>query len=365
MKKLNAYLVFFPVAAIYAAIAIPLSLYARSHGGTLMPGLIGIHHGHEMLFGFALALIAGYLLGVVPRKRLALLAGLWLVARISYLLGPDSLIANLSSPAFAVLLAWWVAPKFLVAKKWRNQMLTPLLIVICACPLVFVIVRYLLDAGMLQHLMYAMVLLLALLMSYMGGRMIAPAVAGELYKQGINLAARVQPRIEGSIILLLSLAVLLLAVLPTTLPSGIIAVTTAILLLIRLFRWRLWLCLQRPDLIGLGIGYGWLATGLCLFGMALLFDRYHTAALHVITVGAIGSLSTSIILRIHFQRSQRQLPATALVMITIAAIAVATICRSMAGLSDEYAETLMNTAAAAWSIAFLSVASQFLPRTRV
>ncbi len=360
--KVSAYRIFFPLAAIYAALAVPLSVYALSDSSAIFSGLIGIHHGHEMLFGFALALVAGYLLGSLPRWQLALIVGVWIIARFSYVIWPDSLIAAIFSPLFALLLAWYVAPKFLVAKKWRNQALTPLLITIGLFPLVFAIGYHYFDALSLQNIMYGMILLLALLMAYMGGRMIAPAVAGELQKQGITLEARLQPHLEGASIILLSAAALLLVLFSFHVLSGLLVMATGIILAIRLVRWNLWRCYLRPDLIGLGIGYGWLAIGVFLFGLALLVDQYQTAALHVIAVGAIGSLSTGIMVRVHFQRSRRTLPPNAFVIISMSCIGVATIYRALAGLGLAEQENYLIIAAAAWSMAFVTVASQFLPR---
>jgi uncharacterized protein involved in response to NO len=210
--------------------------------------------------------------------------------------------------------------------------------------------------------MYGMILLLALLMAYMGGRMIAPAVAGELQKQGITLEARLQPHLEGATIILLSAAALLLVLFSFHVLSGLLVMATGIILAIRLVRWNLWRCYLRPDLIGLGIGYGWLAIGVFLFGLALLVDQYQTAALHVIAVGAIGSLSTGIMVRVHFQRSRRTLPPNAFVIISMSCIGVATIYRALAGLGLAEQENYLIIAAAAWSMAFVTVASQFLPR---
>jgi uncharacterized protein involved in response to NO len=53
-----AYRLLFPLAAVFALAAVPLWLgIRRSH-----PALLGAEwHGHEMLFGFAFAVIAGFL----------------------------------------------------------------------------------------------------------------------------------------------------------------------------------------------------------------------------------------------------------------------------------------------------------------
>src|SRR5690606_357933 len=59
--KIHAHNWFFPAAALYAAIVLPLSLQIMLTQPGWLPGLAtGLGHGHEMLFGFALAVIAGY-----------------------------------------------------------------------------------------------------------------------------------------------------------------------------------------------------------------------------------------------------------------------------------------------------------------
>src|SRR5690606_6858964 len=87
------------------------------------PGLQqGLGHAHEMLFGFALAVVAGYVLG--PREKPALLSliALWLGARFTFLLWPASWPAALFNTAFILLLVYQVAPTYLrTAKKWRNK----------------------------------------------------------------------------------------------------------------------------------------------------------------------------------------------------------------------------------------------------
>ncbi|WP_339804863.1 hypothetical protein [uncultured Marinobacter sp.] len=51
----------FPAAALGAALAVPFSIYAVLSGSGWPPGLLGAGHGHELIFGFALALVAGAL----------------------------------------------------------------------------------------------------------------------------------------------------------------------------------------------------------------------------------------------------------------------------------------------------------------
>src|SRR5680860_75891 len=85
---------FYLLAAAFAAISIPLWL--ASYFGH-MPGLANVTvnwHMHEMVFGFAIAVIIGFLFTAgrnwtglwTPRRgHLALLAGVWLAGRIAML----------------------------------------------------------------------------------------------------------------------------------------------------------------------------------------------------------------------------------------------------------------------------------------
>lgn len=66
LKPIHTFWLFFPAASLWAAAVVPLSIYAVLSGSGWPPGLIGAGHGHELIFGFALALIAGYTLGPQP-----------------------------------------------------------------------------------------------------------------------------------------------------------------------------------------------------------------------------------------------------------------------------------------------------------
>lgn len=346
----QAFRVFFPAAAIQAGLVVPLSVFAVASGTGLPAGLLGAGHGHELLFGFALALIAGYTLGPMPRRRLLELFGLWLLARLTYLSWPHSLPGELLSPLFAVALAYHIVPRFSAAKKWRNRIVGPLLLLICLVPLLWLLVPWV-DALDQSGLMRFAVLLLALLMSFMGGRIIAPAAAGTLQKQGYTLEARVQPRIEGGLIVTLAGAALSsLALAPVALTAGLL-ISAAILLLVRLGRWQLWRCRGRPDLLGLGLGYLWLALGTGITGLTMLADKPLAPALHLITIGALGTLAIGVMLRIHTQRLHRQPPPLGHIAPALALIGVAAVARYLAGPAPYAEPVLLWTAATAWALA--------------
>lgn len=234
--KIQAYRLFFPAACLYAAMAIPLSVYVMKAGGAWPVGLAGYGHAQEMLFGFALALAAGYTLGPMAKRTLFILLALWLAARSASIGMPASLAAGLLNAAFALALAALIVPRFLAAKKWRNRMVSPLLLGLCALPVAYAIT----SAG---HVLFLQsVLLFSLLMVFMGGRIIAPAAAGESERRGLALESRVQPRLEAALIVLLVVAALALFFPNGRLTAGLSTGVAGIITAIRLWRWRLWRC---------------------------------------------------------------------------------------------------------------------------
>ncbi len=352
-----AHAVFFPAAVLYGAVVLPLSVQSML-GGWSVPGLAtGLGHGHEMLFGYALAVVAGYLLGPTERGRLWGMLALWLLARGSFLLAPGSLLAVLPNAAFALVLAGQVAPKFLgAAKKLRNQAFAPVLIAICIAAALVPAVRHFGMAWAQHVLLLEAVLLFALLLLFMGGRVIAPAAAGQRARQGEHLEARVQPRIEGGLIVAMALAVVAAPFPALRLPAAAVVATAGLLALIRLYRWELWRCRARVDLICLGIGYAWLAIGLLVLAASLAAAQHLTTSLHILTVGALGTLTTGVMGRVRLQRAKLDpgrsitLPASALLM------AVAVVARVLGGAGAADVVTAYWLAALAWSAAMLLLA---------
>ncbi|WP_061332951.1 NnrS family protein [Marinobacter excellens] len=358
--RIHAFWLFFPAAALWAAIVVPLSLFAVMSGSGWPPGLLGAGHGHELIFGFALALIAGYTLGPQPWRILAPLFGLWLAARLSWLLAPEWLVSQLLSPAFALLLAWQVVPRFQAAKKWRNKIAGPLILALCLLALAYALAEWMPVALNQRSMMEVAILGLMLLMTFMGGRIIAPAVAGTLEKRGIPLEARVQPRIEGALLIVLPLAMICLPFSGTRLISGALLLLAAILIIVRTVRWKLWRCTDRPDLLVLALGYLWLAAGAGATGVHLFTGQSLVPALHLITIGALGTLSGSVMLRLAWQRACRTLPPAWQVLVLASAMAIAAISRYLTGDAPYSQSDLLWLASGVWALAFSGLASQLL-----
>ncbi|MGE5089194.1 MAG: NnrS family protein, partial [Candidatus Levyibacteriota bacterium] len=132
-RRLTSHQLFFPAAALYGAVVLPWSVLANTgvvHGPAALSTPLG--HAHEMLLGYALAVVAGHQFPPMSARRLLALFALWVAARVAYLAGPPGALSALPDIAFAATLAWHVVPRLLVAaKKLRNLALPAILAGVC------------------------------------------------------------------------------------------------------------------------------------------------------------------------------------------------------------------------------------------
>jgi uncharacterized protein involved in response to NO len=346
----------FPLAAVHAALLVPLTLLSMYYWGR--PSLLSTPaaHGRELLFGFALAVIAGYLLGPLSRRWLLALVGLWLVARLGGLVWPGSLAVSLADAGFALLVAWRLVPRFRAAKKWRNRVLSPLLGLICLLAVISLVWRYLSPMPALSTLMHHSVLWLVLLMTFMGGRVLAPAINGHLMTSRRLASAGVQPRIEAALIVLLGMTPPLMLWAPLRPLAALPVLAAGLLVLWRLWRWKPWLCRERADLLGLLIGYAWLGIGLLLLARSWWQQLYAGATLHAFTIGALGTLASGIMLRQAILRAKAR-PQVERVLLPLALLfTLSAVLRLWALQAGANWLALLWASALVWSLAWLLAA---------
>lgn len=292
-SKVLASYYLFPVAALYGAIVLPWSVLAMLGHLWAPPGLLSRHgHIHELLAGYAIVVVLGYLLGKVSWRLLGSVLFVWIAGRLTFLMAPFSGLAVGTALLLGLCFAWLTVPRFArSAKKWRNRSLVPLLLLLSLS-----VVAVALPVAWGREAIWVLLMGLCLLMFFMGGRTLAPAVAGHLIRQKIPMPARVQPNIEGAGIILLFLAMGAGWWAPSL--AGACLAVVGVLVLVRMWRWQLWHCKRRWDLLWLASGYAWLGVGLLLLGLSFLGHcAWRTAGAHAITVGALGTLTVTIMAR--------------------------------------------------------------------
>jgi uncharacterized protein involved in response to NO len=358
--SLKAQDVFFPVACLAAIVLAILSQLARLGLVPLAQKLNGLGHAHEMLFGFVLLLISGYTLGKVSGLKIVVMLLLWLLARVCFLYSTDVFWSEIFNIGFSLLMVWHILPRFVVAKKWRNRMIVPLLLAIFSFPTVWFVVINLTDSISSQQLIHSLLILLVMLMTFIAGRVLAPALAGAMHAQNYELKARVQPNVEAALLVLPVLASLLLFLPVTPKLTAIILMAMGTLLAVRMMRWQFWRAYQRSDLMALIVGYAYLLLGSLLLAFNLSFNltdmQLRQGTLHIITMAAIGTLSSVVMLKYALHKHSH--PAHIFYSVVVL-ILLATIARVWADYS-LYRNTLLNVSVGFWSLNYLMVLIKLL-----
>lgn len=335
-------------------------------------------HAHEMIFGFALAAVAGFLLTAVPvwtrsvpvaGGRLAALVGLWLAGRVAFALAGwlPALAVAVADLAFLPALVSALAPSLLRA-PWRNRAFLGVLAALFAANGVIHLQAVgVLEGGAAAALRLA-VGLVALLIVIVGGRITPAFTANALRRAGIDAPVRSRRWADrGS---LLALAVFLVAdqVAPRTVASGVAALVAGGLVAARMAGWQSLRALRDPLVASLHAGYAWVATGLALVGVADATGAIPwTAGLHALTAGAMGTMILAVMTRVALGHTGRALVAAPGVVWIYGLISAGALLRVIAPLGGPVTLTLLASGVL-WSGAFalfLVIHAPILLRPRV
>ncbi|WP_417347228.1 NnrS family protein [Ferrimonas sp.] len=331
----------FLAGAAAAALLIPLWLlvwYLPGQSPILSPSFFSPvipiwWHPHEMLFGFAMAIVAGFLLTATQNWTnqpglkgwpLALVFFLWLLARVSLML-PTAIplwLPALADTGFLLITAGKIGHSIIKVHQWRNLGFPLLLLLATGANLYSYYALYQRDMVLSSTLWQAMIWWMALMITFVGGRVV-PFFTAIRIKRGKPSPL---PYLDWP--LFIALAILAINSVTHTL-SGValqgLLVVAGTLQLVRQARWFPHKTLKEPMLWSLHLSY--LCIALALLGMALFLDNPHIERqmLHLVGVGAIGGMCLSMISRVSLGHTGRNIyagPAMApgFVMILAAAL---------------------------------------------
>jgi uncharacterized protein involved in response to NO len=285
---------FYLLASAFAALSI--CLWALQFAGWLgRPYLQGpMWHAHEMLFGFVLAVVVGFLLTAgtnwsnrptLSGAPLAALAALWVAARV-LVLTPFGWAAAIVNAAFPLAAAIALAIPFIAARNRRNYFFVGLLLLMSAAILAVHLAQ--LGVARIPGWFGIQVGLDAVLfvMAVMGGRVIPMFTNNGV--PGAN--ARRHPALEraalGGVLALLAADMLQMH----GAAMALLAVACAAAHLARWTLWKPWKTARAPLVWVLQAAYFWIPVHLALRGMAELGWVTASMATHALTVGAAGGL---------------------------------------------------------------------------
>ena len=352
---------FFLLAGVFAVALIAVwvftfmgSLAVMTYYGQL------VWHSHEMIFGYTVAVIAGFLLTAVRNwtnmptpagAPLAGMAGLWVLGRIMPFFSPllpPWLIALVDLSFLPVLTVGIGIPLVRSAQK-RNLFF----LLILAAMFVANLLVHLQALGFAQNLSRRGTLLglnlIILIIVIMGGRVIPffteRALQGFIPKRWAATEYLAPASVVG--VLLAELA------LPDSALAGWLGAFAALINGLRLVGWythRYWAV---PLLWVLHLGYLWVVVGFGLKAAAAVGIVPGQFTLHALTVGVIGVLTLGMMARVSLGHTGRPLKAAPAMAVAFALLNLAAIVRGLLPLL--FPQSLIQFVAlsgALWSAAF-------------
>ncbi len=296
-------------------------------------------HAHEMLQGFAAAIIAGFLLTASANwtqtrglhgPKLAFIVLAWLVGRFVYawiwVHGPVALIWVSLTFHVALLLA--LSTCLVKAGKWRN---IGLMIWILTLMIAEAMSCYGFLNGRSDLLNTANLLSLNSVLAFLiiiGGRVI-PFFTKNQFPQHI---IKPNPTAEKmSVLTVLALVICDLLLVRSPIYAHSIALLLGLILMVRMRYWRSLATISNPLICILHIGYAFIPFGLLMRGSTLFFDTVpRTAWVHILTVGAMSTLIIGMITRVTLGHTGRIIKNSTLVTWSFVLILLATLLRQLA-----------------------------------
>ena len=362
---------FFLLAAILAAAAVPLWLLI--YQGVLEPASFlppTIWHGHEMVFGFAAAVIAGFLLTAATNwtgrrtatgAGLGALAALWIAGRVALIVpGVPAWLAIGLDVAFLPAVATVLAIPLLATGNRRNVVFPIVLAVLGLINLTLHLGAIgVIDWDPSRRLRIAIDLIL-LMIGVLGGRVIPSFTKNALPH------AKVNPCPKASVLALLSLAAVAIADMASdnATITGSVALAAGLINVLRMRGWGTFATLRTPILWVLHVGYAWLAAGLILRGAAELTDLIPLdAGIHALTLGAIGSMVIGMMSRVALGHTGRSIVPVPLTVAAYGLVNAAALLRVLFALtSDDTLRSLsLIGSGTLWSLAFALFAIVYWP----
>ncbi len=318
---------------VWLAIAVPLPGAA-----VVTPGQ---WHGHEMIFGYAMAVVSGFFLTAVPgwggdfhpRRRFVVASGgLWLLGRLSMLaLGHvPTLLVALADLLFLPVMTVRLARSLARNPKSLNGVFLVLLVFLIAANVMFhAEAMGLAEAWASRALRLGLFSVLAMI-ALLGGRVVPAFTRNALLRQNPEGPLPVQrPRLDQAGVLAAMAVAAGLGLSAPALLVGLLAVAALGLNAIRLAGWQGWRCLGDPLLWILHLGFLFLVlTYGALAAQQLLAVPGELAVVHLAGIGAIGCMTLAMMSRASLGHTGRRLVAPRPVVVAYGLVALSALLRA-------------------------------------
>ncbi|MGC9491645.1 NnrS family protein [Vibrio genomosp. F10] len=350
---------FFLLGSVYAVIAIAVWVWMLQTG---QPQALRVSslwwHVHEMLFGFAMAIVVGFVLTAVQNwtgingtkhHRLAILVLLWLLPRVLFWTPAPLWLVSSIEALFLAFAAFEIATRVVKAKGWRNLFFVPLFILAIAANFASYATIKGLPPFPSSAVWQAMLWWFAILLSVMGGRVI-PFFTARRFNFGKS-----QPLawLEwGANVPLAGLFILSFFPLTFAQLGQPLMMIAGGAQLVRVMRWKPWLTLSEPLVWSLHVAYLCLPVSLIL--RSLMQNPFVSHSLiHLFAIGALAGVILAMIARVTMGHTGRDIYEGPNMTVAFVAVVMAALIRSV-GVSffPEQFMMMVNISGGLWILAF-------------
>lgn len=350
---------FFILSALQAVFM--LVLWGGYYGGYITPPDLLLEtiswHTHEMIYGFALCVVAGFLLtavanwtGTNPVKgaHLFALCCLWVLGRLvmNFDLGLPAWSIFAVSIAFLPALAISLSIPLLKTNNKRNFIFLGILGVLSASQICFLVFG-------VYAAIYVALMMIIMMLSLVGGRIIPLFTIAVLKQGGANIAPTPQPKWDIAALVSLVATTACLVSIPDSLLLSACAFVAVFIHLARMRHYHSLQTLTLPMLWILHAGYLWVVIGLALIGLSGAGVVNLTLALHALSTGAVGSLTLGMMTRVALGHTGRNLVASRLTLLSFLLMQIAAIMRVFGPMVlPEFSMFWIIGSASVWSFCY-------------
>lgn len=354
---------FFLGAGIFAMLSIAwwMLLYSGHNFVQIQSITNAQWHAHEMLYGYGLAVVAGFLLTAVRNwtgiptphgKPLLGLFALWVSARVLFLFGTSLMLwAAIADLLFGLLLIVSISIPILRAKQWPQLAVIVKVAMLWLGNLVFYLGYYqVLQDGMLYAINGAVLLLIGLIL--MIGRRVIPF----FIERGVAQAVKIQHQKWLDISILV--AFLALFINEIFYRHAVLTPYLAIALFLmngyRLLRWHVAGIWRVPLLWSLYLSAWMINLGFLLYGVHIVCAIPLVLVLHLFTIGGIGLMSLAMMARVALGHTGRDIRASSVWLIpSFVAVLLSLLLRVFAPmLAMQFYPSWIVAAAVCWILGF-------------
>ena len=361
---------FFILAAAFAAALMPLWLLALA--GLVRPTAYfdaTTWHAHELIFGYAGAVIAGFLLTAASNwttretltgPPLLAVAALWCAARIAFVTPglPREVTAALDL-AFLPAIALSIARPIAASRSRRNYVMVAVLFALwVANATIHLDVLGLLPEWRRRGALVGVDLVI-LLIVVMAGRILPMFTRNATGVASIRSHPRLDLAASGAVFALLAVD----AVAPGSGWAELLAAAAGLATAARAAHWGMRHTLGHPLLWILHVGCAWIPIGLALRVAAHFTSAIPVSiATHALTVGAIGAVTLGMMARVSLGHTGRRLVVGWPITAAFALVTGAAMIRVIAPLFDMRAyRASLFASGGLWTLAFGLFLAVFAP----